>query len=180
MEISMVEILKYNDDDLKDNEIDQVVTRVKAFIVSSKNNMLIGKTDEGYQLLGGYVADDEEYVQALSKAIYNETGIELDKKDSVEPFFEVRYYNKDYKGSGINRLSDMIYFLVKTDKLPNYKKLKLSEKEIAEKLPIEVIRRSMFHKTLKTYIDEEQNPLNKIKTKEILLAFEKMKEIYKF
>ena len=32
----MVEILKYNDDDLKDNEIDQVVTRVKAFIVSSK------------------------------------------------------------------------------------------------------------------------------------------------
>ena len=108
----MVEILKYNDDDLKDNEIDQVVTRVKAFIVSSKNNMLIGKTDEGYQLLGGYVADDEEYVQALSKAIYNETGIELDKKDSVEPFFEVRYYNKDYKGSGINRLSDMIYFLV--------------------------------------------------------------------
>ena len=38
----MIEILKYNDDDLNDNEIDEVVTRVKAFIVSSKNNMLIG------------------------------------------------------------------------------------------------------------------------------------------
>lgn len=176
----MVEILKYNDDDLKDNEIDQVVTRVKAFIVSSKNNMLIGKDEEGYQLLGGYVGDNEDYKVALAKAIYNETGIVLDSNDAVEPFFEVRYYNRDYKGSGVNRLSDMIYFLVKTDKLPNYKKLKLSERELAEKLPIEVIRRSIFHKVLKDNIEEEQNPLSKIKTKEILLAFEKMKEIYKF
>ena len=176
----MIEILKYNDDDLKDNEIDQVVTRVKAFIVSSKGNMLIGKDDEGYQLLGGYVEDNENYTQALSRAIYNETGILLDGKDVIEPFYEVRYYNRDYKGSGKNRLSDMIYFQVKTDKLPNYKKLKLSEKEIAEKLPIEVIRRSMFHKVLKEYVETEENTLNKIKTKEILLAFDKMKEIYKF
>ena len=176
----MVEILKYNDDDLKDDEIDQVVTRAKAFIVSSKNNMLIGKTDEGYQLLEGYVAENESFEQALCRAIYNETGIELDRKDSIEPFFQVRYYNKDYKGSGINRLSDTIYCLVKTDKLPNYKKLKLSEKEIAEKLPIEVVRRNLFHKILKNYIDQESNTLNKIKNKEILIAFEKMKERYKF
>lgn len=176
----MVEILKYNDDDLKDSEIDQVVTRVKAFIVSSKNNMLIGKDEEGYQLLGGYVGDNEDYKVALANVIFNETGIILDNKDVIEPFYEVRYYNRDYKGSGVNRLSDMIYFLVKTDKLPNYKKLKLTERELAEKLPIEVVRRSIFHKVLKEYIEEEQNPLNKIRTKEILLAFEKMKEIYKF
>ena len=42
----MIEILKYNDDDLKDNEIDEVVTRVKAFIVSSKNNMLIHRKEK--------------------------------------------------------------------------------------------------------------------------------------
>ena len=176
----MVEILKYNDDDLKDNEIDQVVTRVKAFIVSSKNNMLIGKDEEGYQLLGGYVEDNEDYKSSLARHIYNETGIVLDSKDSIDPFFEVRYYNRDYKGSKQNRLSDMIYFLVKTDKLPNYKKLKLSEKEMAEKLPIEVVRRSIFHKTLKEYAETETNPLIQVKTKEILLAFEKMKDIYKF
>ena len=176
----MVEILKYNDDNLKDNEIDQVVTRVKAFIVSSKNNMLIGRDDEGYQLLGGYVEGDEEYAQALVRNIYNETGIALDAKDSIEPYFEVRYYNKDYKGSGVNRLSDTVYFLVKTDKLPNYKKLKLTEKEIAEKLPIEVVRRSLMHKTLTTFIEEETNPLYKVKTKEILLAYDKLKEVLKF
>lgn len=176
----MVEILKYNDDDLKDNEIDQVVTRVKAFIVSSKNNMLIGRDEEGYHLLGGEVSAEEDIMKALAQHIFKETGITLDAKDSIEPFYEIRYYNKDYKGSGINRLSDLIYFLVKTDKLPNYKKLKLTEREFAEKMPIEAIKRSMFHKQLKEYIDTEENILNKTKAKEIMLAFEKMKEIYKF
>ena len=176
----MIEILKYNDDDLKDNEIDEVVTRVKAFIVSSKNNMLVGKDENGYQLLGGYVEANEDLTQALAKHIYNETGIILDAKDSIEPFYEIRQYNRDYKGSGINRMSDLIYFLVKTDKLPNYKRLKLSERELAEKTPIEVVRRIMFHKILNEYIASEENTLNKIKAKEIMLAFEKMTEMYKF
>ena len=142
--------------------------------------MLIGKDENGYQLLGGYVEANEDITQALAKHIYNETGIVLDSKDSIEPFYEIRQYSRDYKGSGINRMSDMIYFLVKTDKLPNYKKLKLTERELAEKTPIEVVRRIMFHKILNEYIATEENTLNKIKAKEIMLAFEKMKEIYKF
>ena len=176
----MIEIVKYNDDDLKDNEIDEVVTRVKAFIVSSKNNMIVGYTDEGFQLIGGYVGAGEEIVPALKNIIFNESGIQLDAKDSIEPFYEIRYYNKDYKGTGINRLSDLIYFCVKTDKLPNYKKLKLTDREISEKMPLEMIRRGILGKEIKEYIEKEENPLNKIKAKELLMAYEKFKEIYKF
>ena len=176
----MIEIVKYNDDDLKDDEIDEVITRVKAFIVSSKNNMIVGFNDEGYQLIGGYVDAGEDIVPALTRLIYNESGISLDSKDSIEPFYEVRYYNRDYKGSGINRLSDLIYFVVKTDKLPNHKKLKLTDRELAEKLPLEIIRRGLFGKELREYIEKEENPLNKVKAKELLLAYEKYKEMYKF
>jgi len=176
----MIEIVKYNDDDLKDDEIDEVVTRVKAFIVSSKNNMIVGYNDEGFQLIGGYVHEGEDVVTALKQMIFNESGIVLDAKDAIEPFYEVRYYNRDYKGSGMNRLSDLIYFVVKTDKLPNHKKLKLTDKELAEKLPLEVIRRSAFGKELREYIENEENPLNKVKAKELLLAYDKYKEIYKF
>lgn len=176
----MVEILKYNDDNLNDNEIDEVVTRVKCFIMSSKNNILLGHDEEGYQLIGTNVEDDDTLNNALSTAIFQETGIELDAKDSLEPFFEVRYYNRNYMGSGKNRLSDTIYFLVKSDKIPDYNKLHLTEREIREKMPLELIRRSTFEKTLKDYIDEEKNQLNKIKTREILLVFNKMQEIYKF
>jgi hypothetical protein len=176
----MIEIVKYNDDDLKDNEIDEVITRVKAFIVSSKNNMIVGFNDEGFQLIGGYVGAGEDIVASLKNIIYNECGIVLDNKDTIEPFYEVRYYNRDYKGSGINRLSDLIYFVVNTDKLPNHKKLKLSDKELAEKLPLEIIRRSLFGKELREYIENEENPVNRVKGKELLLAYEKYKEIYKF
>ena len=176
----MIEIIKYNDDDLKDNEIDEVVTRVRAFIVSSKNNMIVGFDKEGFQLIGGYVDAGEELIPALTNIIYNETGITLDSKDSIEPFYEVRYYNRDYKGSGINRMSDLIYFLVKTDKLPNHKKLKLTDRELADKLPLEIVRRSLFGKELREYIEKEENPVNKIKATELLMAYEKYKEMYKF
>ena len=173
----MVEILKYNDDNLRDDEIDEVVLRVKAFVISSKNNVLIGRDDEGYKLLETTVDADEDIVTKLKNYIYFETGIALDVKDSIEPFYEVRYYNKDYKGTGINRLNDTIYFLIKSDKLPNYKKLKLTPEEIAKKLPIEILRRSQFAGVLNQYIEEEQNVLYKTKTKEILLAFDKLKDI---
>lgn len=176
----MIEIVKYNDDDLRDDEIDEVVTRVKAFIVSSKNNMIVGHTDEGYQLIGGYVNPGEDLNTALTNIIFNESGIMLDNKDKIEPYYEIRYYNRDYKGSGINRLSDLIYFIVFTDKIPNYKKLKLTEKEIAEKMPLEIVRRTLFGKDLREYIENEQNPLNKVKAKELLMAYDKYKEIYKF
>lgn len=175
----MIEIVKYNDDDLKDNEIDEVITRVKAFIISSKNNMIVGNDEDGFQLLGGYVYEGEDIVESLSKIIYSQSGIQLDGKDTIEPFYEIRYYNKDYKGSGNNRLSDLIYFCVKTDKLPNFKKLKLSDKEIAEKMPLDVIRRSAFANEVRAYIENEQNPVNKIKAKELLMAFDKFKERYK-
>lgn len=176
----MIEIVKYNDDDLKDDEIDEVVTRVRAFIVSSKNNMIVGFNEEGFQLLGGYVEEGEDLIPALSRMIYEESGISLDSKDSIEPFYEVRYYNRDYKGSGINRLSDLIYFVVKTDKLPNHKKLKLTDKELAEKLPLEVVRRGLFGKELREYIENEKDAVKKIKAKELLIAYDKFKEMYKF
>ena len=175
----MVEIVKYNDDDLRDDEIDEVVTRVKAFVINSKNNMLVGFTDEGFQLVEGYVPEGYDVVQGMVSILYNECGIELDAKDSIEPFYEVRYYNRDYKGSGMNRLSDLIYFLIKTDKLPNHKKLHLSEMERAKRLPLELIRRSLFGKELKEYMDTQQDPVKRVRARELLIAFEKYKEIYK-
>lgn len=176
----MIEIVKYNDDDLQDNEIDEVVTRVKAFIISSKNNLVVGFDEkEGFQLLGGYVNEGEDIVATLTNHIYQQSGILLDAKDIIEPFYEIRYYNANYKGSGNNRLSDLIYFCVKSDKLPNLKKLKLTDRELMERMSVEVVRRSAFGNELRDYIEHETNPVNKIKGKELLMAFDKFKDTYK-
>jgi hypothetical protein len=45
---------------------------------------------------------------------------------------------------------------------------------------LEVVRRSLFGKDLREYIEKEQNPLNKVKAKELLMAYDKFKQIYKF
>ena len=175
----MVEILKYNDDDLKDNEIDEVVTRVRCFILSSKNYFMMEKTPEnGYQLVEAYVGERESFENALKNAIYDQIGILLDEKDTMEPFFEIRYYNRDYKGTGVNRLSDLVYFLVRSDKIPNYKKMKLSPEEIARKTPVELVSKTLFIKKLNDYSESEKDAIKKIKTKEILIAYDKLKTIY--
>jgi hypothetical protein len=80
----------------------------------------------------------------------------------------------------MNRLSDLIYFVVKTDKLPNHKKLKLSPRELAQKLPLQIIRRSIFAKELRDYMESQQDPVGRVRTRELLIAFEKYKDIYKF
>jgi hypothetical protein len=101
---------------------------------------MMEKTPEnGYQLVEAYVGAKEKLENALKNAVYSQIGIILDEKDTIEPFFEIRHYNRDYKGTGINRLSDLIYFLVRSDKVPNYKKLKLSPEEIANMTPVELV-----------------------------------------
>ena len=47
-------------------------------------------------------------------------------------------------------------------------------------MPLEIVRRSLFGKELRDYIESEENPVNKIKAKELLMAYEKYKEMYKF
>lgn len=176
----MVEILVYNKSGLNDNEIDQVALRAKAFVMSSKYNMLIGRTEAGYQLIETSVNATEDISTAITNALYNETGIVLDNRDSVEPFFETRYYTKNYIGSGTNRLSDTVYFLIKTDKLPNLKKMKLTPNELSKKLPLDIIKRSELIDVLEDFIEHEDDTLAQVKAKEILLAFDKMRDVYKF
>lgn len=46
----MQEII-YNNDNLKDNELDETVTRVKAVIINDKDEILLGKCHNTYQFL---------------------------------------------------------------------------------------------------------------------------------
>ena len=176
----MVEILKYNDDNLRDDEIDEVVTKVRAFVISSKLNLMIGKDKDGFHLIEANVGPKEKLEEPLFKSLYDLTGISLDGRDKYEPFFEVRYYSKNYFDQGYNRLSDTIYYLIYTDKMPNIKKLKLTERQLREKMRMEFIYRDNFKDELLEYIDSEKNIINQIKAKEILIAFDKLKEVYGF
>ena len=63
-----------NEDKLKDKEIDDYVTRVKAIIVNDKKELLLGLSYNDYQFPGGHLEKDEEPVKGLIRELKEETG----------------------------------------------------------------------------------------------------------
>ena len=53
--------LVYNENELKEEEMNEFVTRVKAFIINDKNEILFANSNNGVQLIGGHVEDGEKY-----------------------------------------------------------------------------------------------------------------------
>lgn len=80
----MKEII-YNENNLKDSDINKVVKRAKALIINSNDEILLGYGDRNYQLPGGHLEDNETYDECLFREIKEETGINipLEKKRSI-------------------------------------------------------------------------------------------------
>ena len=61
-----------NEDKLKDKEIDDYVTRVKAIIVNDKKELLLGFSYNDYQFPGGHLEKEEEPVKGPKRRNWNE------------------------------------------------------------------------------------------------------------
>ena len=109
----MKEIL-YNHNQLNEYEINEIVTRTKALIINSKQEILLGYCSKTYQFPGGHLEENESLLDCFNREITEETGLMLNVQN-IEPFMLVRYYNKDYPKKGINRCSEVYFYVVKTD-----------------------------------------------------------------
>lgn len=131
----------YNYDYLTLEDITEVSIRVKALIINSTKEILLGKSDISYQFPGGHLEDNESLIEALKREVLEETGIEIGDEEIDRPFYKVIYLNKDYPVKGINRKSEIYYYVVKTDKEVDLSKVKLTENETknnyrVEKMPL--------------------------------------------
>lgn len=104
---------KYN---IKDSDVFEVVRRVKALIINSNNEILLGYSNNIYQFPGGHV-ENETLLNALNREIKEETGINL--KVNCKPIICAYRYYKDYPSVNKNRLNEIYYFEIKTNKLPD-------------------------------------------------------------
>lgn len=104
---------KYN---IEENEVTEIVKRVKAIMINSNNEILLGYANNIYQFPGGHV-ENEELSSALEREIREETGICLNI--SSEPIICAYRYYKDFPEVGKNRKNEIYYYLVKSDELPN-------------------------------------------------------------
>ncbi len=165
-----------NEYNLKDDEIDEVVVRVKAFIMNNKNDLLIASSNGGIQLVGGHVEEDEDWQLALQREIKEEAGLEVSLEDISKPFYEIKHYIKNYYNSSKNAIAKMVYYLVKTDVLPNPELMKRTKREEDYKFEIRFIPFDEFEKYVKQYVNNEKE-INEVIAKEILYAFDELKAI---
>ena len=113
-----MEIILKNDCNLVDEDVTEVVRRVKLLIRNSKNEVLLGYSHNAYQFPGGHVEDGEDLIEALNSEILEEVGVDL-HIDTLEPFAERIDYYKDYPNVGINRKNEIYYYEYRSDILPN-------------------------------------------------------------
>lgn len=116
----MIEIIK-NSKNIKDEDITDTIVRVKALVINSKNEVLIGYSYCEYQFLGGHVEGQEDLNQALKRELLEETGLEYDV-NSFKPIGILHKYLSDYPKIGQNTKLIIYYYEIKDDRIPNVRK----------------------------------------------------------
>lgn len=162
----------YNYDNIKEEEITDRVIRVKALMVNSKNEILLGEAFGTVQFVGGHLKDKEDFSKGLIREVKEETGITL--RGKFEPFFAIKYYLKDFPNKGNNRSIEIYYYSIDTDKIYDLSKVSLDDQERKGGFKLEYVLINNFKKYLKEHLDN--NPFNKLVSREMNLAMKYWKK----
>lgn len=169
----MKEIL-YNYDNLKLEDIDEVVTRTKGLIINSNNEITLGYSHKTYQFPGGHLEEGETLEECLLREIEEETGIEI-KDAKLKPFEKITYYNKNYHKSGKNRKNDIYYYIINTDANFDMNNSKLDEWEKDGNFTVKTCPIKNVEQVLIDSIPD--NPINKVIVEEMLDIFKEYNKI---
>lgn len=83
-----------NKDNLKQEDVQEVVTRVKAIMINEQNDVLLTYCDDDYQFPGGHLKNGEDIYDGLIREVEEETGIKS-KKEDYHPFMLTKHYEKN-------------------------------------------------------------------------------------
>jgi len=137
---------KYN---LKEEDITEVVKRVKVLLINSKDEILLAHSSQNYQFPGGHVEPEESLIQTVNREIREETGIVLKVDETIQPFACALGYYKDHPEKGENRKTEIYYYEIRTDELPNLSNTEYTEDEIEGGFELSYIPLSEVEKILK-------------------------------
>ncbi len=146
---------KYN---LTEEDVTEVVKRVKVLIVNSKDEVLLGYSHNDYQFPGGHVEENEELKDAVIREVKEETGITLSSVES-EPFAVLLGYYKDWPEVGKNRKIEIYYYEIKTDEEVHLDKTEYTEDEKKgnfelRRIPLEEVENEL-KKNMRKYGDQK-------------------------
>ena len=154
---TMKEII-INKNNLSENDITEIVKRVKVLIINSNNEILLGYSHNEYQFPGGHIEENESFNQAINREIQEETGIKLNIKN-IEPFVISRGYYKDWPQNGKNRKVEIYYYEIRTDEKPDLNNTSYTENEKngnfeLRYIPLDEVENEIMNNVLK-YNDEK-------------------------
>ena len=164
----------YNDDNLKDEDMDELVVRTKGLIINSKNEISLGYSHGTYQFTGGHLEEGESLEECLVREIKEETGIEL-KEYSMKPFYKTVYYTKNYYDSGKNRKNEIYFYIIKTDEVADMSNSNLDDWEKDGNYEIRVIPLDEVENVLNSTLND--NPINEVIYKEMLNVLNEYKNL---
>ena len=87
---------------LSEDDITEVVKRVKVLVINSNDDILLGYSHNDYQFPNWQVESGESLLQTVKREMLEETGIDLEVT-YVEPFAVTLGYYKDWPSKGKNR-----------------------------------------------------------------------------
>lgn len=128
----------YNKDNIKDDEVTRRVIRVKALLINSKNELLLGYSHDTYQFIGGHIEEGEDMIEGLKREVEEESGIVL-KDEVITPFFLRKKYLKNYPEENIISCYEYYYYTINTDRLPNLGNVNYTEAEKVGKFELRYI-----------------------------------------
>lgn len=117
-----------NRDNLKEEDITEVVKRVKALLINSNDEIMLAHSHTNYHFPGGHVEDGETLIQALNREVEEEVGIELNIEE-LDAFACSIGYWKDWPEEGKNRKTEVYYYEIRTDLKPNLENVYRTEHE---------------------------------------------------
>ena len=138
---------KYN---ISEEDVTEIVKRVKVLIINSNNQILLAYSNNVYQFPGGHVEDDEMLIDAVNREILEETGIKLNI--NIEPFACSHRYYKDWPKEGENRKNEIYYYELKTDETPNLENTHYTDEEKKGDFKLEYVNLENVENVLNEHI----------------------------
>lgn len=133
----MKEII-YNDNNLKEEDINNYIDRAKMIVENDNNELLFASTDNNYYLIGGHVEKNESFDECVVREIKEESGVDIPLEKRT-PFFSIKYYCKDYPEKGLNTRYITNYYSIKYNLIPDLDNMRLEQGEIAGGFKLEYI-----------------------------------------
>ncbi len=147
----MISIIN-NVNNLSENDITETVTRVKALIINSKNEILLGHSHCEYQFPGGHIEGNENLLLGLKRELLEETGLEYDTTN-LEPIGVAIGFHKDHPEVGKNRKTVIYYYEIKDDRIPDLSNTNYTDEELDGNFTLRYVPLSIVEDVLKRNVE---------------------------